>query len=52
MKVHKLFNFKSHDCHILMQDLLPIALRAIKDDNFVDLVCELSDFLRDYVRKS
>ena len=46
MKERKLFNLKSHDCHILMQDLLPIALRAVKDDNLVDLVCELSDFFK------
>ena len=26
LKERKLFNLKSHDCHILMQDLLPIAL--------------------------
>ena len=28
LKEHKLFNLKSHDCHILMQYLLPIALGA------------------------
>lgn len=46
LKESKLFNLKSHDCHILMQDLLPIPLWAINDDNIVDLVCELFDFFK------
>ncbi|XP_050160368.1 uncharacterized protein LOC126633878 [Malus sylvestris] len=29
MEELKLFNLKSHDCHILMQQLLPVALRAV-----------------------
>jgi len=28
LKDRRIFNLKSHDCHILMQDLLPIACRA------------------------
>jgi len=28
LKDRKLFNLKSHDCHILMQDLLPIVCQA------------------------
>lgn len=28
MKDHKLFNLKSHDGHVLMQDIFPIALKA------------------------
>ena len=33
-----MFNLKSYDCHIVMQDLPPIAWRIVKDDNLVDLV--------------
>jgi len=47
----KLFNLKSHDCHILMQDLLPVALHAVKDDNLVDLVCELPAFFKQLCAK-
>ena len=46
LKEHKLFNLKSYDFHILMQGLLPIVLQAVKGDNLVDLVCELSDFFK------
>ena len=51
LKERKLFNLKSHDCHILMQDLLPIALRAVKDSEVVDIVCELSNFFKELCAK-
>ena len=51
LKERKLFNLKSHDCHILMQDLLPIALRAAKDSDVVDLVCALSAFFKELCAK-
>jgi len=41
----KLFNLKSHDFHILMQYLLPTALRMVKDDNLY-ICCELSYFFK------
>ena len=47
----KLFNLKSHDCHILMQDLLPITLRAAKDSDVIDLVCALSAFFKELCSK-
>ena len=34
-----------------MQDLLPVALRAVKDDNLVNLVCELSAFFKQLCAK-
>ena len=30
----KLFGLKSHDCHILLQQLLPIAIRSVLPKNF------------------
>jgi len=34
-----------------MHNLLPIALRAVKDDNLVDLACELSTFFKQLYAK-
>jgi len=51
LKERKLFNLKSHDCHILMQDLLPIALRAAKDTDVVDVICALSEFFKELCGK-
>jgi len=51
LKERKLFNLKSHDCHILMQDLLPIALRAAKDSDVVDLISALSAFFKELCSK-
>ena len=38
LKECKLFNLKSHDCHILIEDLLPIIVRAVKDSDLVDII--------------
>lgn len=51
LKEHKLFNLKSHDCYILMQDLLPIALRIAKDFDFVELIAGLSTFFKELCAK-
>ena len=42
---------KNHDCHILMQDLLPIALCAVKDAEIVDIISELSTFFKELYAK-
>jgi hypothetical protein len=40
-------SFKSHDCHILMQQLLPIALRGSKlPSNVVKVLVDMSTFFR------
>ncbi|XP_074297821.1 uncharacterized protein LOC141628602 [Silene latifolia] len=44
MKQRKLINLKSHDNHVLMQDILTVALRASKATKVIDLLRELSCF--------
>ena len=34
-----------------MQDLLPVSVRAVKDDNLANLVCELSAFFKQLCAK-
>ncbi|XP_021760363.1 uncharacterized protein LOC110725186 [Chenopodium quinoa] len=46
LKQRKLINMKSHDHHILMQDILPVALRASNATRVIDLLEELSDFFK------
>jgi len=50
LKDKKLTNLKSHDGHILMQDILPIACRAsmhsVVQAEVVKLVCELCSFFK------
>ena len=46
MKQRKLINMKSHDNHILMQDILPLALRASNATNIVDALEELLGFFK------
>ena len=42
----KFFSMKSHDCHIFMECLLPIALRELLD-HVQRLLTELSEYFRD-----
>ncbi|XP_060972524.1 uncharacterized protein LOC115712464 [Cannabis sativa] len=46
MKDGKLFGLKSHDCHILLQRLLPIGLRPYLNKKVMDAIAELSLFFR------
>ncbi|XP_056688120.1 uncharacterized protein [Spinacia oleracea] len=46
MKQRKLINLKSHDNHVLMQDILPVALRSSNDTKVIDLLARLSSFFK------
>ncbi|OIT26536.1 hypothetical protein A4A49_41017 [Nicotiana attenuata] len=52
LKQRKLFNMKSHDFHILMLHLLPIAIRNILPDKVTAVLIELSSFFRQLCAKS
>ena len=42
----KLLNLKSHENHVFMQDILPIALRASNSTKVIDLLANLSSFFK------
>ena len=44
MKDLKLVGLKSHDCHILMQQLLPVAIRGIVEDDLQHILTRLCFF--------
>ncbi|XP_038687502.1 uncharacterized protein LOC119986883 [Tripterygium wilfordii] len=46
MREGKLFGMKSHDCHVFMERLLPIAFRALSEPIWA-AITELSHFCRD-----
>ncbi|WMV13403.1 hypothetical protein MTR67_006788 [Solanum verrucosum] len=46
LKQRTMHGLKSHDCHILMQQLLPIALRNLLPVNVLKPLIELSNFFR------
>ncbi|KAH1098196.1 hypothetical protein J1N35_015117 [Gossypium stocksii] len=52
LKEHKLSNLKSHDDHILMQDLLPICLRGVVEKKVLSVITNLSDFFKRLCAKS
>ncbi|KAG8481745.1 hypothetical protein CXB51_026629 [Gossypium anomalum] len=45
-KDRRLYSLKSHDYHILMQDLLPIALRCCMLKNVTSCIIELSNIMK------
>ena len=51
MKEKKFTNLKSHDCHILMIQLLPVALRGILLDNFRLAIVKLCVFPNEISQK-
>ncbi|XP_057518337.1 uncharacterized protein LOC130799249 [Amaranthus tricolor] len=51
LKNKKLMNLKSHDNHILMQDILPIALKSSQAFTVIDLVDDLSSFFKSLCAK-
>ena len=46
MRKHKLFGMKSHDCHVFMQRLIPIAFRELLPTNVWQALTELSLFFQ------
>ena len=48
----KISALKSHDCHILMEQLLPLAVRNVWPDNVTAVVVELCSFFRQLCGKS
>ncbi|KAM3251583.1 hypothetical protein P3L10_005653 [Capsicum annuum] len=47
MNKRKLFGMKSHDCHVFMQRLIPIAFRELLPQNVWQPLTELSLFFKD-----
>ncbi|XP_057248995.1 uncharacterized protein LOC130590530 [Beta vulgaris subsp. vulgaris] len=48
----KLMGLKSHDCHVLMQQLLPVAIRGILPKNVRVVITRLCSFLMQSTAKS
>ena len=42
----RIFGFKSHDCHIIMEQLLPIAIRNVLPNQVVAILVEFCSFFR------
>ncbi|XP_052159472.1 uncharacterized protein LOC127776976 [Oryza glaberrima] len=47
----KISGLKSHDCHILMQELLPVALRGVLPDNVTSVLFDLCGYFRELSSK-
>ena len=47
----KLMGLKSHDCHVLMQDLLPVVIRGILPKNVRQVITHLCLFFNAICRK-
>jgi hypothetical protein len=47
MKEKKFTNLKSHDCHVLITQLLPVALRDILPENVRLAIMKICAFLNE-----
>ena len=52
LKQCKLFGLKSHDCHILIQQLLPLAIRNVLPDKVTAVLVELSSYFKQICNRS
>ncbi|KAM3305382.1 hypothetical protein P3S67_012248 [Capsicum chacoense] len=43
----KIYGLKSHDSHILLEQLLPFAIRGVVPNNVYDAITELTIFFRE-----
>ena len=46
-----IFGLKSHDCHVLMQQLLPLAIRGVLHKNVCAAIVELCSFFKQLCSK-
>nr|XP_004494940.1 uncharacterized protein LOC101496411 [Cicer arietinum] len=51
VKQHKMFGLKSYDCHVLMQELLPVALRGSLPDKVTSVLVDLCNFFKQICSK-
>ena len=42
----KIFGLKSHDCHVLMQQLIPLAIQGVLHKNVCAVIVELCSFFK------
>lgn len=52
MKERKLIRLKSHDSHVIMQQLLPLVIRNTLLDNVIRVLLELSAYFRHLCSKT
>lgn len=46
MKERKMSGLKSHDCHVILNHILPLALRGLLPENIYEPLVELSQFFK------
>ena len=51
MREKKFQNLKSHDCHVIMMQLLSVALRGLLPDNVRLAIVKLCSFLNEIPQK-
>ncbi|XP_026395725.1 uncharacterized protein LOC113290328 [Papaver somniferum] len=52
MKQRKIFGLKSHDSHVIMQQLLPLEIRKTLSDRVSSVLIELSSFFQELFSKN
>lgn len=52
LKQRKLTGLKTHDCHVLLHDLLPIAIRGVVKDNVAQVINELCIYFKEICSKA
>ncbi|XP_056688291.1 uncharacterized protein [Spinacia oleracea] len=48
----KIWGLKTHDCHVLLEELLPLAIRGVSSAKVYEVVTKLSEFFKNLCSKS
>ena len=52
MKTHKLIGMKSHDCHVMITQILPVAIRGLMEPGVRKTITDLCSFFHTISQKS
>ena len=52
VQVPKVQGLKTHDCHILLQRILPAGMRGFLDSDIYEAIAELGKFFRELCSKT
>lgn len=52
LEKRKIWGLKTHDCHVLLDELLPLAIRGVSSPKVYEVITKLSDFFKNLCSKS
>ncbi|XP_021747570.1 uncharacterized protein LOC110713426 [Chenopodium quinoa] len=52
LEMRKIWGLKTHDCHVLLEELLPLAIRGVSSSKVYEVITKLSAFFKNLCSKT